>query len=66
MDTSSFHRLPESVQRLVTDGLDNEVQDGLERLDKAKKSGTLSEEQVNSLEGDIRHAAELLGRFTTD
>ena len=64
MDTSSFHRLPESVQHLVTDGLDNEVQSGLERLDEAKKSGVLSEEQIASLEGDIRHAAELLGRFS--
>lgn len=65
MDTSSFHRLPESVQHLVTDGLDNEVQGGLERLDAAKKSGALSDEQVASLEGDIRRAAELRGRFTT-
>lgn len=64
MDTSSFHRLPESVQRLVTDGLDNEVQNGLERLDEAKKGGTTSDEQLASLEGDIRHAAELLGRYS--
>lgn len=64
MDTSSFHRLPESVQRLVTDGLDHEVQNGLERLDSAKKSGSLTEEQLSSLEGDIRHAAELLGRYS--
>lgn len=64
MDTSSFHRLPESVQRLVTDGLDSEVQSGLERLDEAKKSGSTSDEQLASIEGDIRHAAELLGRFS--
>lgn len=64
MDTSSFQRLPESVQRLVTEGLDNEVQAGLERLDAAKKSGSLSEEQLASIEGDIRHAAELLGRYS--
>lgn len=64
MDTSSFHRLPESVQHLVTDGLDNEVQSGLERLDEAKKSGVLSEEQIASLEGDIRHAAELRSRYS--
>ena len=64
MDTSSFQRLPESVQRLVTEGLDNEVQAGLERLDAAKKSGSLSEEQLVSIEGDIRHAAELLGRYS--
>ncbi|MBP1326657.1 hypothetical protein JOF28_001889 [Leucobacter exalbidus] len=63
MDTSSFQRLPDSVQRLVTDGLDQEVENGLERLDAAKKRGSLSDEQLASLEGDIRHAAELRGRF---
>lgn len=63
MDTSSFQRLPESVQRLVTDGLDQEVELGLERLDAAKKQGTLSDEAVASLESDIRKSTELRSRF---
>lgn len=48
----------------MLDGLDNEVQSGLERLDDAKKSGSLNSEQTASIEGDIRRAAELRNRFS--
>ncbi|RGE21950.1 hypothetical protein [Leucobacter sp. wl10] len=64
MDTSSFQRLPQGIRQLVLDGLDNEVQSGLERLDDAKKSGSLNSEQTASIEGDIRRAAELRNRFS--
>ncbi|PRI12424.1 hypothetical protein [Leucobacter massiliensis] len=64
MDTSGFQRLPHAVQQLVLDGLDNEVQAGLERLEESKKAGSLGAEQTASLEGDIRRAAELRGRFS--
>ncbi|KTR81951.1 hypothetical protein PQI23_12385 [Leucobacter sp. USCH14] len=64
MDTTSFQRLPQSIQQMVLDGLDNEVQAGLERLDNAKKDGTLAPEQTAALEGDIRRAAELRNRFS--
>ncbi|QBE48802.1 hypothetical protein [Leucobacter triazinivorans] len=64
MDTSSFQRLPQSIQQLVLDGLDNEVQAGLEQLDETKKSGSLNSEQTAAIEGDIRRAAELRNRFS--
>lgn len=64
MDTTSFQRLPKSIQQIVLDGLDNEVQTGLERLDNAKKDGKLAPEQTAALEGDIRRAAELRNRFS--
>ncbi|WP_336659827.1 hypothetical protein [Leucobacter sp. USHLN153] len=64
MDTTSFHRLPESIQQIVLDGLDNEVQAGLERLDTAKKNGSLAPEETEALEGDIRRAAELRNRYS--
>lgn len=63
MDTSYFERLPESIQKLVVDGLDAEVQAGLEKLDEAKKTGSLNLEQQAAIEGDIRRAAELRNRF---
>lgn len=63
MDTASFQRLPEAVQKLVTDGLDGEVQSGLEKLEAAKQSGSLNTEEVAAIEGDIRRAAELRNRF---
>ncbi|UOQ57900.1 hypothetical protein MUN78_03415 [Leucobacter allii] len=64
MDTSSFERLPESIRRLVIDGLDGEVQSGLEHLDEAKKTGALDAEATAAIEGDIRRAAELRNRFS--
>ncbi|MFD5598937.1 hypothetical protein ACFWHR_02655 [Leucobacter sp. NPDC058333] len=64
MDTTSFQRLPQSIQQVVLDGLDNEVQAGLEKLDTAKKNGSLTSEQTAALEGDIRRAAELRNRFS--
>ncbi|QZY50967.1 hypothetical protein KVY00_10065 [Leucobacter tenebrionis] len=63
MDTSYFERLPESIQKLVVDGLDAEVQAGLEKLDDAKKNGSMNPEQQAAIEGDIRRAAELRHRF---
>ncbi|MBL3685488.1 hypothetical protein D3248_00725 [Leucobacter zeae] len=64
MDTSSFQRLPASIQKLVTDGLDLEVQAGLEHLDEAKKRGSLSDTETAAIEGDMRKAAELRSRFS--
>ncbi|WP_255572590.1 hypothetical protein [Leucobacter tenebrionis] len=45
------------------DGLDAEVQAGLEKLDDAKKNGSMNPEQQAAIEGDIRRAAELRHRF---
>lgn len=47
----------------MTDGLDGEVQSGLEKLEAAKQSGSLNTEEVAAIEGDIRRAAELRNRF---
>lgn len=63
MDTSSFERLPEAIQKIVVDGLDGEVQAGLEHLDNVKKNGSLDPEATAAIEGDVRRAAELRNRY---
>lgn len=62
MTSQSFLRLPESVQVLVTEGLDAEVQSSFARIEEAQAAG--DETLVRFLEGDIMRASALRMKIT--
>lgn len=64
MKAEYFQRLPESVQQLVTDGLDAEVEASLARISEEKASATPDAVQIAFLEGDILQATKLSTHFT--
>ena len=59
-----FQRLPESVQQLVTDGLDAEVEASLSRISEEKAKASPDATQISFLEGDILQATKLSGELT--
>ncbi|MCW2288667.1 hypothetical protein [Leucobacter luti] len=64
MTSASFQRLPIEVQDIVTLGLEDEIQTAFELIGEAKKSGSLSVEEIRFLEGDILRASGLRARLT--
>lgn len=59
-----FQRLPESVQQLVTDGLDAEVEASLERISEEKAKPNPDQTEIAFLEGDVLQATKLSGELT--
>ncbi len=59
MITASFQRLPQSIQKLVTDALDEEIQTGFEKIGRAQKDSSADESAVRFIEGDIVRASAL-------
>lgn len=64
MVAEHFQRLPESVQQLVTDGLDAEVETSLERISEEKAKPSPDAVEIAFLEGDILQATKLSGELT--
>lgn len=64
MDSATFLRLPSSIQRLITDGLDAEISAAFERIGQAKTDRRIEPAEVRFLEGDIVRASELRQRLT--
>lgn len=64
MISVSFLRLPSSVQRLVTDGLDEEISAAFTRIGEAKTDPSIEAAEIRFLEGDIMRASALRGRLT--
>lgn len=64
MTSASFLRLPSSVQRLVTDGLDEEISAAFARIGQAKTDTSIEAAEIRFLEGDIMRASALRGRLT--
>lgn len=62
MSTQSFLRLPQSVQDLVIEGLDEEVRTAFSRIEEAQAAG--QDDEVRFLEGDIMRASALRQRLT--
>lgn len=59
----SFHRLPETTRILITDGLDREIEEGFERIERAQKEGA-PPEAIRSFEGDILRVSDLRKQLT--
>lgn len=64
MTSASFLRLPSSVQRLITDGLDEEISAAFDRIGRSKTDATIDAAEIRFLEGDIMRASALRGRLT--
>lgn len=64
MISASFLRLPSSVQRLVTDGLDQEISAAFDRIGQSKTDPSIDSTEIRFLEGDIMRASGLRGRLT--
>lgn len=64
MAAEYFQRLPESVQKVVTDGLDAEVEASLQRISDEKAKQTPDATQIAFLEGDVLQATKLSGDLT--
>ena len=64
MISVSFLRLPSSVQRLVTDGLGEEISAAFTRIGQAKTDTSIEPAEIRFLEGDIMRASALRGRLT--
>jgi len=58
MATESFLRLPQSVQDIVTSGLEAEIQESFAKIEKLRNSNA-DETEIRFLEGDIISASEL-------
>lgn len=52
------------MQQIVTDGLEEEIRAGFQKIEDAKQGGSLSHEAVRSIEGDIVRASELRSTLT--
>lgn len=64
MTSASFLRLPSSVQRVVTDGLDAEISAAFDRIGQSKTDPSIEAAEIRFLEGDIMRASALRGRLT--
>lgn len=64
MATESFARLPQHIQKIVTDGLDDEILMGFERISEAQKDQSADPTVISFAEGDIVRVSELRTRLT--
>lgn len=58
-----FQRLPESVKKIVIDGLDSEILAGIEKLEQANLDQSAPEVAVKFIEGDVFRATQLRNTF---
>lgn len=58
MTSESFLRLPQSIQDIVTSGLEAEIQDAFSKIERLRDSNG-DEAEIRFLEGDIIKASEL-------
>ncbi len=58
-----FQRLPESIQQVVINGLDDEIMSGLEKLEQANLDPSATKEAVKFIEGDVFRATQLRNTF---
>ncbi|MGJ0203493.1 hypothetical protein [Leucobacter sp. gxy201] len=63
MASESFLRLPQSVQDIVTSGLEAEIQDSFSRIESLRDQGG-DENEIRFLEGDILNASALRKALT--
>ena len=64
MTSPSFQRLPSSIQQLVTDALDREIQSGFERISEVQRDPAGDAAEVRFIEGDIVRASALRKQLT--
>ena len=64
MVSARFLRLPSSIQRLITDGLDAEISAAFTRIGQAKTDHTIEPAEIRFLESDIVRASALRKRLT--
>ena len=63
MSTSSFSALPLAVQRIVTTGLEGEIDQIRGRIRAEEQASAPNREAIEAWQNDIKRVDELLGSF---
>lgn len=64
MLSDSFQRLPDGVQQIVLDGLDEEIRAGFQKTEDAKNDESMTDDAVRQTATGIVRSLELRNAFT--